>query len=64
MSLFLRQILALLFAAVIVASASFSSDAAPAAPKRTANFDGLWSVAIALVGQIRRIEEGSVSGSS
>jgi hypothetical protein len=46
MSLFLRQILALLFAAVIVASASFPSDAAPAARKRTANFDGLWSVAI------------------
>jgi hypothetical protein len=44
---FLRPILALSFAAfILVASASLSSDAAPAAREGNANFDGLWSVVI------------------
>ena len=47
MSHFLRPIFALLFAvSMVVASASLSSDAAPAARQGGANFDGLWSVAI------------------
>lgn len=46
MSHFLRPIFALLFAVSMVASASLSSDAAPAARQGGANFDGLWSVAI------------------
>jgi hypothetical protein len=46
MSHFLRLIFAVSFAAFMVASASLSSNAAPAARQQTANFDGLWSVAI------------------
>ncbi|HWX31088.1 MAG TPA: hypothetical protein VNZ53_27065 [Steroidobacteraceae bacterium] len=43
---FVRPIFALSFAAFMVASASLSSDAAPAARQGSANFDGLWSVVI------------------
>ncbi len=47
MSHLLRPIFALLFAVFMVAaSGSISSNAAPAARQRGANFDGLWSVAI------------------
>ncbi len=47
MSHLLRPIFALLFAVFMVAaSGSISSNAAPAARKGVANFDGLWSVAI------------------
>ena len=43
---FLRAMFALSFAAFMVASASLSSDAAPAARQGSATFDGLWSVVI------------------
>jgi hypothetical protein len=46
MSHFLRPIFALAFAAFMVANASLSSDAAPAAHQGSTNFDGLWSVVI------------------
>ena len=46
MSHFLRLIFGLLLAAFMIASASLSSDAAPAARQGSANFDGLWSVVI------------------
>jgi hypothetical protein len=46
MNLFLRPVFALSFAALLVASASLPSEAAPAARKGSANFDGLWSVVI------------------
>ena len=46
MNHFLRPIFAFSFAAFMVASASLSSDAAPAARQGSANFDGLWTVAI------------------
>lgn len=46
MSNFLRAIFALSFAAFIGASATLPSDAAPATRRGSANFDGLWSVAI------------------
>ena len=51
---FVRPIFALSFAAFMVASASLSSDAAPAARQGSANFDGLWSVVIVNpAGQLR-----------
>jgi len=43
---FLRPIFVLLLALFMVAGASLSSDAAPAARQGSANFDGLWSVVI------------------
>jgi hypothetical protein len=46
MNHFLRPIFAFSFAAFMVAGASLSSDAAPAARQGSANFDGLWSVVI------------------
>ena len=46
MNHFLRPIFAFSFAAFMVASASLSSDAAPAARQGSVNFDGLWSVVI------------------
>ncbi|HWX27356.1 MAG TPA: hypothetical protein VNZ53_07945 [Steroidobacteraceae bacterium] len=46
MNHFLHPIFAFSFAAFMVASASLSSDAAPAARQGSANFDGLWTVAI------------------
>ena len=42
----LHPIFGLAFAVFTLASASLSSDAAPAAPHGSANFDGLWSVVI------------------
>jgi hypothetical protein len=46
MNHFFRLIFSLSFAAFMVASAGQSSNAAPAARQQSANFDGLWSVAI------------------
>jgi hypothetical protein len=46
MNRFFRLIFSLSFAALMVASAGVSSNAAPAARQQGANFDGLWSVAI------------------
>jgi hypothetical protein len=46
MNRFLRPIFALSLAACMVASAGFSSNAAPAARQQSPGFDGLWSVVI------------------
>jgi hypothetical protein len=43
---FFRLIFSLSFAAFMVASAGLSSNAAPAGRQQSANFDGLWTVAI------------------
>ncbi len=45
MNKFLRPILAISFAAMMLASAGIASNAAPA-PRRANAYDGLWSVAI------------------
>ena len=53
MNHFFRLIFSLSFAAFMVASAGQSSNAAPAARQQSANFDGLWSVAIVTLGPLR-----------
>ena len=59
---FLRLIFALSFAAFMVASASLSSNAAPAGRQQSANFDGLWSVVIVtLAGQLRPLLSVSIA---
>ena len=46
MNHFFRLIFSFSFTAFMLASAGLSSNAAPAARQQSANFDGLWSVAI------------------